>query len=325
MPFGSSDYLTHVDGRPREDGVRQFLASRGLDPPEVRGAIQRRQRPSPPSPATRTAVRAAMRAGVEPAPGRRGAAAGTAAFGIGPPSSPRAGTAPRCSRRPASPGSWTHVWTGWMRRRSPGRQAGAGSVPRPPTASSAAPRRSVLFEDALAGVEAGRRGGFSRAVGVDRAGQAEAAPSRRGCRDSDLSEVDGGAGLTVRIGPARRRLEFGFRFRGGSSPGWPRGDAVSRDRLPSWRMVSSSPSAQAVGGDVVADLDASRRPRIVRGKRRRCPGRHARPEGDRPPWSRIPAKPRPAPATCRRSRRYARRASCCRRCRRGPSSRRSRK
>jgi trehalose 6-phosphate phosphatase len=36
------------------------------------------------------------------------------------------------------------------------------------------PRRAVVVEDALAGVEAGRRGGFGCVIGVDRSGQAEA-------------------------------------------------------------------------------------------------------------------------------------------------------
>ncbi|MGE5320402.1 MAG: HAD family hydrolase [Hyphomicrobiaceae bacterium] len=36
------------------------------------------------------------------------------------------------------------------------------------------PQRAVVFEDALAGVEAGRAGGFALVIGVDRAGQAEA-------------------------------------------------------------------------------------------------------------------------------------------------------
>ena len=36
------------------------------------------------------------------------------------------------------------------------------------------PSRAVLFEDALAGVEAGRRGGFGRVIGVDRGHQADA-------------------------------------------------------------------------------------------------------------------------------------------------------
>ncbi|MGH2841782.1 MAG: hypothetical protein ACRDKY_13255, partial [Solirubrobacteraceae bacterium] len=36
------------------------------------------------------------------------------------------------------------------------------------------PPHAAVFEDALAGVEAGRRGGFGDVVGVDRTGQAEA-------------------------------------------------------------------------------------------------------------------------------------------------------
>jgi beta-phosphoglucomutase-like phosphatase (HAD superfamily) len=36
------------------------------------------------------------------------------------------------------------------------------------------PGRGVLFEDALAGVEAGQHGGFGRVVGVDHGGQADA-------------------------------------------------------------------------------------------------------------------------------------------------------
>jgi beta-phosphoglucomutase-like phosphatase (HAD superfamily) len=35
------------------------------------------------------------------------------------------------------------------------------------------PAEAAVFEDALAGVEAGRAGGFGFVVGVDRAGQAE--------------------------------------------------------------------------------------------------------------------------------------------------------
>ncbi|WP_130865540.1 HAD family hydrolase [Acidipropionibacterium timonense] len=33
-PFSDADYLAHVDGRPRYDGVRDFLASRGITLPE---------------------------------------------------------------------------------------------------------------------------------------------------------------------------------------------------------------------------------------------------------------------------------------------------
>src|SRR5262245_31133423 len=33
-PFGEPDYLAYVDGRPRYDGVRTFLTSRGIELPE---------------------------------------------------------------------------------------------------------------------------------------------------------------------------------------------------------------------------------------------------------------------------------------------------
>jgi beta-phosphoglucomutase family hydrolase len=34
QPFSESDYEDYVDGKPREDGVRDFLSSRGIDVPE---------------------------------------------------------------------------------------------------------------------------------------------------------------------------------------------------------------------------------------------------------------------------------------------------
>src|SRR5688572_28074715 len=34
QPFSEADYLHYVDGKPRRDGVRDFLASRGIDLPE---------------------------------------------------------------------------------------------------------------------------------------------------------------------------------------------------------------------------------------------------------------------------------------------------
>jgi HAD superfamily hydrolase (TIGR01509 family) len=45
-------------------------------------------------------------------------------------------------------------------------------------ALDASPAQSAVFEDAQAGVEAGRAGGFGWVVGVDRAGQAEALRQR---------------------------------------------------------------------------------------------------------------------------------------------------
>ena len=53
-------------------------------------------------------------------------------------------------------------------------QAGAGHLPGRGRARSAWSRpQAAVFEDALAGVEAGRAGGFGFVVGVDRVGQAD--------------------------------------------------------------------------------------------------------------------------------------------------------
>ena len=64
---------------------------------------------------------------------------------------------------------------GRRRARAPEGKAGAGHVPRRARERSAStPREAAVFEDALAGVDAGRAGGFGFVVGVDRVGQADA-------------------------------------------------------------------------------------------------------------------------------------------------------
>jgi HAD superfamily hydrolase (TIGR01509 family) len=60
------------------------------------------------------------------------------------------------------------------------RERGLAGKPAPDTFLAAAaelgggPENSVVYEDALAGVESGKAGGFAYVVGVDRAGQADA-------------------------------------------------------------------------------------------------------------------------------------------------------
>ena len=55
----------------------------------------------------------------------------------------------------------------------------------------AAPARGILFEDALAGVQAGRRGGFGRVIGVDLGDHAAALLSHGAdVVIRDLSEVE---------------------------------------------------------------------------------------------------------------------------------------
>ena len=51
------------------------------------------------------------------------------------------------------------------------------------------PTEAAVFEDALAGVEAGRAGGFGWVVGVDRVGQREALRQRADIVVNDLSEL----------------------------------------------------------------------------------------------------------------------------------------
>ena len=78
------------------------------------------------------------------------------------------------------------------RRRAGGaaRQAGAGHVPARPGSSASSPAQAAVFEDALAGVEAGRAGSFGYVVGVDRVGQAdELRDARRRHRGRDLAEL----------------------------------------------------------------------------------------------------------------------------------------
>jgi beta-phosphoglucomutase-like phosphatase (HAD superfamily) len=71
VPFDSgADYLAHVDGRPREDGVRQFLASRGLRLPEGTGDDPEEAETVAALARRKDGVFARqLQAGVEPAPG----------------------------------------------------------------------------------------------------------------------------------------------------------------------------------------------------------------------------------------------------------------
>ena len=63
---------------------------------------------------------------------------------------------------------------GGRRARAPEGQARAGHLPRGRPAARRRAGAAAVFEDALAGVEAGRAGGFGCVVGVDRVGQADA-------------------------------------------------------------------------------------------------------------------------------------------------------
>ncbi|WDO10448.1 beta-phosphoglucomutase family hydrolase [Streptomyces murinus] len=177
VPFDAvRDYDEYVDGRPREDGVRTFLAARGVRLPE--GSPQ-----DPPDAETVQALgarknelvlRRIREDGVEPYEGsvrflHEVRAAGLACAVVSSSANARdvlaaAGIADLFDER--ADGVVTRE------RRLRGK-------PAPDTYLEAArelsvePGAAAVFEDALAGVEAGRAGRFGLVVGVDRVGQAE--------------------------------------------------------------------------------------------------------------------------------------------------------
>ncbi len=178
LPFDAvADYDEYVDGRPRYEGVRAFLGSRKIDLPPGE--------PTDP-PGTETIaglgnrknelVLARIRAGgVEAYPGsvRYLHAVREARLRCAVVSS-----SANCREVLESAGIASlfdaHV-DGIVAARE-----GLRGKPAPDTFLAAArelgveARRAAVFEDALAGVAAGRSGGFGVVVGVDRAGQADA-------------------------------------------------------------------------------------------------------------------------------------------------------
>lgn len=176
VPFDpAGDYLTYVDGKRREDGVRDFLASRGIDLPEGSGD-------DGPEAQTVSGVGNRKNAlllktieddGVRVYEGSRRylQAAQDAGLRIAVVSS-SANTEAVLQVTGLAP---------FVELRVDGVVAKARALPgkpAPDTFLAAAsdlgvrPDQCVVFEDALAGVAAGRAGDFGYVVGVDRAGQA---------------------------------------------------------------------------------------------------------------------------------------------------------
>lgn len=166
-PFDAvTDYTRYVDGRPREDGVRSLLAARGIALPdaEVRAIAARkdelferllRERPVDTYAGSVRYLRAARDGGLKTAvvSSSKHTQEVLRAAGIADLFDARIDGVIAEQRRLAG-------------------------KPAPDTYLAAAhalaiePARAAVFEDALAGVEAGRAGRFGYVVGVDRAGQA---------------------------------------------------------------------------------------------------------------------------------------------------------
>jgi beta-phosphoglucomutase family hydrolase len=178
------DYDEYVDGKPRLDGVRAFLASRGIaaDDELVRTLGDRKNE------LVLTHIRTE---GVKVYAGsvRYVEAARDAGLRCAVVSS--SANAREVLRAAKIEQLFEAVVDGIVaaRERLPGK-------PAPDTfiagarALDAQPPDAAVFEDALVGVEAGRRGGFGFVVGVDRTGQAEALKARGAdIVVSDLSEL----------------------------------------------------------------------------------------------------------------------------------------
>ncbi|HVV74775.1 MAG TPA: beta-phosphoglucomutase family hydrolase [Mycobacteriales bacterium] len=193
VPFSHDDYLAYVDGKPRADGVRDFLASRGIVLPDG-------EPDDPPGQSTVNAVGNAKNVdlltrirsgGVEVFPGsvRYLQAA------------QRAGLRRAVVSSSANTADVLRV-TGldaYVELRVDGvtvREEGLVGKPAPDTFLRAAvllgvePAHAAVFEDAIAGVRAGRAGGFGTVVGIDRVGQAiELKENGADIVVSDLSEL----------------------------------------------------------------------------------------------------------------------------------------
>ncbi|ARF79242.1 HAD family hydrolase [Kitasatospora aureofaciens] len=177
VPFDAvTDYDTYVDGRPRLDGTRAFLHSRGIDLPEG-------TEDDPPNARTvqgisraknDTVLRLIREQGVAPYEGSVAYVRRLRELGL--PSAVVSSSA-NCRDVLRSAGIldlFDLIVDGVVAKR----QALPGK-PAPDTYLYAArelgvePAHAVVFEDALAGVASGRAGGFGAVVGVNRTGQAD--------------------------------------------------------------------------------------------------------------------------------------------------------
>ncbi len=175
-PFTDEDYFAHVDGKPRYDGVRDFLAARGIAIPEgtsddeprmvtVRGLGNRKN----------AAFNAVLeRDGVEGFPGSIRLLDHLRDLGL------------RLAVVSSSANATSVLEAAGLSDRFAtvvdGRVATVLDLPGKPAPDTfahaaavleAPPERAVVLEDAVSGVRAGAAGGFGLVIGVDRGAGAE--------------------------------------------------------------------------------------------------------------------------------------------------------
>lgn len=188
-----AEYAEYVDGKPRYDGVRSFLAARGIELPEgesgdppgaetVRGLGNRKNQ---------IVMRMIREGGVEAYEGSVRYLEAAREAGL------------PCAVVSASANTREVLVAGGIEEFFEARidgvvaeREGLKGKPAPDTFLAGAralgvePGEAAVFEDALAGVAAGRAGSFAYVVGVDRTGQAEALREHgASIVVSDLSEL----------------------------------------------------------------------------------------------------------------------------------------
>ncbi|MYR45691.1 beta-phosphoglucomutase family hydrolase [Streptomyces sp. SID5910] len=196
-PFTDSDYDEYVDGRPRADGVRTFLASRGVelpeggpdDPPDaqtVNGVGNRKNE---------LVLEKIRTEGVQAYDGTLRYIDAVRAAGLATAIVSSSANTVDVLRSIDAERLFDARIDGVVarERKLPGK-------PRPDTFLAAArdlgvePSRAAVFEDALAGMDAGRSGHFGYVVGVDRVGQTDALYAHGADRVvKDLAELGGHA------------------------------------------------------------------------------------------------------------------------------------
>jgi beta-phosphoglucomutase family hydrolase len=178
VPFDKvADYDEYVDGKPREDGVRSFLASRGIELPE--GSPN-----DPPDAETvhgvgnnknERVLKLIHDQGVEPYPGSVTYLNEVQRAGL-----PRAVVSSSANCRDVLKAAGIDQFFDTIIDGVVAERAHLHGKPAPDTFLAGAkalgiePAHAVVFEDALAGVQAGSAGNFGYVVGVDRVGQRDA-------------------------------------------------------------------------------------------------------------------------------------------------------
>lgn len=190
--FTTADYLAHVDGKPRYDGVRSFLASRGITLPE--GTPD-----DPPGDDTVCAMgnrknrvfnEIIERDGIEPYPGSMRLLEHLDALGVRQAVVSSSKNARTVLAAAGLGDRFPHVVDG-----STAAAEGIRGKPAPDMFLRAAellgapPERSVVVEDAVSGVQAGAAGPFGLVLGVDRAGTGDLAEHGADVVVTDLGET----------------------------------------------------------------------------------------------------------------------------------------